>query len=193
LAYIVYLSIFFGLFIFIRKYYRKRLKIQEQNLRDEKEKALIKMRNERLSSEIQQKTEQLADTTFAIIKKNELLMQIKRLLMSNRKVQNNSDKQIYNTLRLIERNISNSDDWKIFENNFEQAHQEFLSRLKEAYPDLLHNDLKLCAFLRMNLSSKKIGSLLGISTRSVENHRYRIRKKLKIDHDANLTDFIMRF
>ncbi len=192
-AYIAYILIFFGGIGFIRKYYRKRMENQKLNLIEEKEKALIKMRNESLRSEIQQKTEQLADTTFSIIKKNELLMQIKSLLMDSGKGHGPQGRQINNTIRLIEKNISHSDDWKIFENNFEQAHREFLGRLKEDFPDLSPNDLKLCAFLRMNLSSKKIGSLLGISTRSVENHRYRIRKKLKLEHDSNLTDFIMGY
>ncbi len=192
-AYMVYVLLFLGLLYFMSKYYGKRMKIQELNLREEKENALIKMRNERLRSEIQQKTEQLADTTFAIIKKNDLLMRIKRLLMNNRKYQGNLDKQVNETIRIVERNISHGDDWKIFENNFEQAHREFLGRLKESCPGLSPSDLRLCAFLRMNLSSKKIGSLLGISTRSVENHRYRIRKKLNLEHDSNLTEFIMGF
>ena len=188
----IYIILFFGLIFMIRFYYRKRLKIQEKRHIEEKQGEIIKMRNDALQSEIQLKTEQLSDTTFSIIKKNELLMQIRNLLTHN-KGKNNLNNQFDSIVRVIDRNISHSEDWKLFENNFEQAHKEFLSRLRKAYPDLTPHDLKLCAFLRMNLSSKKIGSLLAISTRSVENHRYRVRKKMNVDHNTNLTDFILKF
>jgi FixJ family two-component response regulator len=96
-------------------------------------------------------------------------------------------------LHLVDRNITNEDDWKAFESNFEQAHEEFLKRIKKEYPNLTPSDLKLCAYIRMNLSSKKIAPLLGISMRGVENHRYRLRKKMELERDVNLTAFIMEF
>ena len=80
----------------------------------------------------------------------------------------------------------------MFETNFERAHEQFLNKMKEMYPDLTQKDLRLCAFLRMNLSSKEIAPLLGISVRGVENHRYRLRKKMNLQHDENLYEKIMR-
>jgi DNA-binding CsgD family transcriptional regulator len=81
----------------------------------------------------------------------------------------------------------------VFESNFERAHEEFLFRIREQFPQLTPGDLKLCAYLRMNLSTKKIALLLGISTRGVENHRYRLRKKLNLPRDRNLIEFMMQF
>ena len=88
--------------------------------------------------------------------------------------------------------MASQDDWKVFQANFEGAHGQFMKILKDNYPDLTSSDLRLCAFLRMNLSSKEIAPLLGISVRGVENHRYRLRKKLNLDGDSNLTEFIIR-
>jgi DNA-binding CsgD family transcriptional regulator len=81
----------------------------------------------------------------------------------------------------------------MFENLFDQAHENFFRRLKLAYPDLTPSDFRLCAYLRMNLSSKEIAPLLNISIRGVEEKRYRLRKKLNLTADQNLTDFIIGF
>ena len=68
---------------------------------------------------------------------------------------------------------------------------EGFKNLMNHYPDLTPGDLKLCAYLKMNLSSKEIAVLLNISTRGVEIRRYRLRKKLNLEHDKNLVEFLM--
>ena len=189
-----YAGLILALMAFIRFYYKRRLKTQARRLHIEKERELIRLRNEKLESEIKYKTEELANTTLSIIKKNELLLEIRKMLMQQRR--NSSSGQIPkfgSMVKLLDRNISNEDDWTIFEHNFEQAHEEFLKRIKEKIPDLTPGDLKLCAYLRMNLSSKKIALLLGISIRGVENHRYRLRKKIGLEHDSNLIEYMMKF
>ncbi len=192
-------KIIYGLILMVfvymsRIYVKRRLENQARKLRIEKEREMIRLRNEKLEAEVHYKSLQLANTTYSIIKKNELLMEIKRLLGQMKKpAEQNFSSQFRNVLRLLDRNITDEEDWKVFESNFEQAHEEFLKRIKKQYPDLTPGDLKLCAFIRMNLSSKKIAALLGITTRGVENHRYRLRKKLNLDRDANLTDYLMQF
>ena len=177
-----------------RIYVKRRLENQARKLRIEKEREMIRLRNEKLEAEVHYKSLQLANTTYSIIKKNELLMELKRLLGQMKKpAEQGFSTQFRNVLRLLDRNITDEEDWKVFESNFEQAHEEFLKRIKRQYPDLTPGDLKLCAFIRMNLSSKKIAALLGITTRGVENHRYRLRKKLNLDRDVNLTDYLMQF
>ncbi len=194
LAKVFYLAIVVALMLLIRYYYRKRLKQQTRKLKIEKERELIKVRNEKLEAEIMHKSKDLANTTFSIIKKNEMLLEIRKMLMYQRRQSTTSQfpKQT-GLIRLLDKNISNEDDWKIFENNFEQAHEEFLKRIREKFPELTPSDLKLCAYLRMNLSSKKIALLLGITIRGVENHRYRLRKKMGLEHDSNLIDYLMKF
>jgi len=191
---LLYILLLAGLFLMVRYYILRRLKKQEIRLSLEKERELIKLKNEKLQTEIHFKSLQLANTTYSMIKKNEMLMEMKMLLSRSRKNIDPADwNHFKDLLHLLESNITNEDDWKAFESNFEQAHEEFLQRIKKKYPGLTPSDLKLCAYIRMNLSSKKIAPLLGISMRGVENHRYRLRKKMKLDRDVNLTAYIMEF
>jgi DNA-binding CsgD family transcriptional regulator len=131
---------------------------------------------------------------MSIIKKNEFLIDVKEML-KNQKEQLGSrypDKYYDNLVQKIDNNMSSQDEWKVFEANFERAHEQFMKTLKDNYEDLTPSDLRLCAFLRMNLASKEIAPLMGISLRGVENHRYRLRKKLNLEADHNLTEFIIR-
>ena len=84
-------------------------------------------------------------------------------------------------------------DWEQFEAHFDQVHENFLRNLRNAYPNLTPKDQKLCAYLRMNLTTKEIAPLMNISVRGVEISRYRLRKKLELETDTNLVDFIMKF
>ena len=95
-------------------------------------------------------------------------------------------------MQKLDDNKSSQDDWKIFEANFERAHEQFMKTQTNHHEELTPSDLRLCAFLRMNLSSKEIAPLMGISVCRVENHRYKLRKKLNQDGDSNLTEFIIR-
>ena len=83
------------------------------------------------------------------------------------------------------------DDSDVFEMTFEKAHEKFLQKLMNKFPVLTHSDLRLCAYLRMNLSSKEIAPLMRISVRGVENHRYKLRKKLNLKKEEDLTDYVL--
>ena len=166
---------------------------KEHRKREEKEKELIRLRNEKLQDEISFKSQELANSTMLIIKKNEFLIEMKRELkfQKNQLESRFPDKYYLQLVKKIDENIASHDDWKTFETNFERAHEEFIMKLKTAYPKLTPSDLRLCAYLRMNLSSKEIAPLLGISVRGLENHRYRLRKKMGLDVDANLNEVMM--
>jgi AraC family chitin signaling transcriptional activator len=81
----------------------------------------------------------------------------------------------------------------VFEYHFDQTHENFFRRLKKQYPELTPGDLKLCAYLRMNLSSKELAPLLNISHKSIEVHRSRLRKKLRLSGEDNLVEFLLEF
>jgi len=186
------LAIIFTLLIF-QKRIIDRTRRKEHRKREEKEKELIRLRNEKLQDEISFKSQELANSTMLIIKKNEFLLDLKRVLKSqkNQLESRFPDKYYFDLVKKIDDNIASHDDWKTFETNFERAHEEFIKRLKAGYPKLTPGDLRLCAYLRMNLSSKEIAPLLGISVRGLENHRYRLRKKMGLDVDINLSEFLM--
>jgi len=193
----IYAAIAYSLFLIavmfgFRAWGIRQTQRKEKEMHEAREKELIRLRNEKLRNEVEHKSKELANSTMSIIKKNESLMEIRQIL-ANQKTELGSrypDKFFNYIVGKIDENISNQDDWQIFETNFERAHEQFFSKIKEKYPDLTTGDLRLCAYLRMNLSSKEIAPLLGISVRGVENHRYRLRKKLGLDHDDMLSDII---
>lgn len=149
-------------------------------------KALVEAKNEQLSQRIENKNRELAISTMSMIKKNTLLGSIKDDLI---KIENVS--QIKSVIRSIDNNINNEDDWNFFEEAFNNADKDFLKKIKEIHPKLTPNDLRLCAYLRLNLSSKEIASLLNISSKSVEIKRYRLRKRMNLDHKTNLISYIL--
>ncbi len=188
-----YILLIILLLILFRQIIIKETRRKEVRKREEKEQELIRLRNEKLQDEISFKSQELANSTMSIIKKNEFLLDLKRIL----KIQKGQlesrfpDKYYQQIVTKIDDNISNHDDWKTFDTNFERAHEQFIKKLKAEYPKLTPSDLRLCAYLRMNLSSKEIAPLLGISVRGVENHRYRLRKKMDLDIDVNLSEVMM--
>ncbi len=206
LAYVFYGIIFLIAIFIIHAVFRRRLLRQQLKIRKEAESKLfiekqqaeqeiVKLQNEKLQSEISHKNIQLADSTMAIIKKNELLIEIKKEFENQKKQIGNQYPANFNSkiLSLINKNITDDNDWKVFEELFDQAHADFFKRLKSNYPELTQSDLKLCAYLRLNLTSKEIAPLLNISYRGVETRRYRIRKRLLLDSDENLVEFILQF
>ena len=160
-----------------KKLKRKKLKTQKK---------IVQIKNEKLREEVESKNRELAISTMSIIKKNEFLNSIKDQLKGQAE-----NPQVKSVIRTIDRNINNSDDWKFFEDAFNNADKDFLKKVKSTHTELTSNDLRLCAYLRLNLSSKEIAPLLNISVRSVEVKRYRLRKKMKLQHEAGLVDYIM--
>jgi DNA-binding CsgD family transcriptional regulator len=186
-----------GLIIIIHKLYKSYYKKQqdliiEDNLRKEKRKELkskkkmVQIKNEKLKLDIESKNRELAISTMSIIKKNEFLNSIKDQL---KEVENTP--KVKSVIKTINRNINNTDDWKFFQEAFNNADKDFLKKVKGKHPELTPNDLKLCAYLKLNLSSKEIAPLLNISVRSVEVKRYRLRKKMSLPRDYGLSDYIL--
>lgn len=155
---------------------------------------LTQLRNEKLKTDIRHKSKELANTTMSIIQKNQMLQQIKDVLVKISKADRGiaENKEVSRLLKRINKEIDNQDNWTVFERNFDKVHENFLKRLKEQHSELTPKDLRLAAYLRMNLSSKEIAPLLNISIRSVEISRYRLRKKMNLDHDQNLTEYLIK-
>ncbi len=176
-----------------KQYYKKQgLKLIEKNKQELKlariqnEKEIIKIQNEQLEQENKSKSKELAASTMSIIKKNELLTAIKEELNTV------SDKNtVRSVIKIIDKSLRQNDDWELFQEAFNNADSEFLKNVKTLHSSLSPNDLKLCAYLRLNLSSKEIAKLLNISPKSVEIKRYRLRKKLNLQHHDNLVNYIL--
>ena len=168
-------------------------KEQEKLLREktlENEKQIVEFKNESLQKEIKLKSKQLANNAMALVKKNEILEEIKKDLMGH-KEGFNSQYNFKKLLKKLDNSIVLKDEWAVFENNFSQVHDEFFETLKTKHPKLTPKDLKICAYIKMNLSSKEIAPLMNISHRGVETHRYRLKKKLNLENDISITDYLL--
>ena len=147
---------------------------------------IINFKNEQLQVDFKNKSKELAASTMSMIRKNELLTTIKNELNS---LQDKA--QIKPVINIIDKSLKQNHDWEFFQEAFNNADSGFLKKIHTVHPSLTPNDLKLCAYLRLNLSSKEIAPLLNISSRSVEIKRYRLRKKLKLSHEENLVNYII--
>lgn len=149
---------------------------------------MMRVRNEQLSLDVDKKSKELAVSAMSLNSKNELLAFIKEDLKKTNDDKNISLKSVIST---INKNITGNDSWSVFKEAFENTDKEFLKKIKAAHPSLTPSDLRLCAYLRLNLSSKEIAPLLNISVRSVEIKRYRLRKKMDLSHEHGLVEYIL--
>lgn len=166
------------------------LRVKEQTERD-----LEKIRRQKLESEIAFKNKELAMSTMYLLQKNETLDAIRQEVENVEKsiVDSKAKQELRKVANLLKSDIQLENEWENFSINFDQVHFNFLKRLKMRFPKLTPKDQKLCAYLRMNLSTKEIAPILKISVRGVEIARYRLRKKLELSKNVNLIDFMMRF
>ncbi len=171
---------------------------QSRLLTRKKEKELDFQKNlyekDRLKYELEYKTKELASTTIHMARLNEKLNEIRDKLVDTRTIARTEVSSRLGSLILeIEEELKNQDNWENFELNFNLVHNDFIKRLIEAYPSLSQTDVRICAYMRMNLSSKEIAGLLNITPASLETSRIRIRKKMNLDPAVYLSHFILRF
>lgn len=153
----------------------------------------LRLMNEQLQREIEEKNAEMFIQTSFIIRKNELILKLKDMV--DEICTKNTQKALlplYQKINnLLANNLDTEDDWKMFLIKFEQKHHNFFRTLKENYPLLTNNDLRLCACLKLNMDTKDIASLMNLSVRAIENNRYRLRKKLDLKPTQNLNEFFL--
>jgi len=161
---------------------------------DRNEKEIITLQKENLEAELQFKNKELATVTMNLVERGGILLNIKQALLTMMKKTSIPDPEheFRSVFRILDEIEKKADDWSQFAIYFDQVHNNFLSILKAKYPSLSSTDLKLCAYLRLNLSSKEVAQLMNISLKGVEISRYRIRKKLELSTEINLYDFLIR-
>ncbi|MFZ9046377.1 MAG: LuxR C-terminal-related transcriptional regulator, partial [Cyclobacteriaceae bacterium] len=203
LAYIGYIFLFISTFFISFYAYRRRYKkekiklIADQKKEIEiKETELTQLKNEKLESEISHKKRQLASSTMHLLDKNDLLSRLKTQINSltdNEQLDQQSVKDLRRMVKEIDRNIDKDKSWEQFELHFDEVHGDFLKRISHEYDSMTPQEIKLAAYLRMNMTTKEIANLLKISVRGVEIARYRLRKKLDLNQGQNLVDFMLKY
>jgi len=148
---------------------------------------------ESLESEISHKNKQLATSISGLLRKNEFLIKLKEEIVKIADKTSNpaAEERLKKIMASVDENLEADNEYEQFEGHFDAVHDNFLKTLKKQFPQLTPKDLRLCAYLRMNLSTKEIAPLLNISPRGVEISRYRLRKKMNLSHDANLIEFML--
>ncbi|MBS1741437.1 MAG: transcriptional regulator [Bacteroidetes bacterium] len=206
-AYALYLLIFFvgnyWLYIILKRKFRsqqlkheeeqKQLQYLHQLEMEKNEKEIVKLRNEKLEAEIQHKNNELASVAMHLVQKGELLGKVKDQMvkLKNAPGTEKDADDFKKIIRVISEEDKIDKQWEQFAKHFDTVHSDFLTILKSKYPNLSANELKLSAYLRMNLSTKEIAQLMNISVRGVEISRYRLRKKLEIPTEMNLFNFLL--
>ena len=171
---------------------QRRLQYQHQLEIEKSEKEIIRLRNVKLQSEVEHNNAVLASNTMNLLQKRELLNKIKDeiLAVQDEVEPEKRTRNMRRIIKIINEQLEMNDDWERFSLYFDKSNNDFLKTLKESFPLLTPSDLKLCAYLRLNLSTKAIADLLNLSIRGVESSRYRLRKKLLISNEVSLSDFL---
>ncbi|MDR6761318.1 ligand-binding sensor domain-containing protein/DNA-binding CsgD family transcriptional regulator [Flavobacterium sp. 2755] len=178
--------------------YTQKLKLQAEELKHQREILEMELKKENelniqeyekhiLELELQTKSSEVAGKSLSIAKQSEMIENIQSILDSEKDF-NKLKSEIKKAIKI---NEVNKHEWEIFETNLNQIHNEFIINLSKKYPHLTPKDIKLCVYLKMNLSSKEIAPMMNISFRGVELHRYRLRKKLNLTQDENLSKFLL--
>jgi septal ring factor EnvC (AmiA/AmiB activator) len=178
----------------LRRLHQQELQVRQLEI-EKKEKEVIKLRNQNLEAEIGYMDKELANLTMNIIQRGEALGKIKDGI--NKSMEGLKDHELKTNFKQLTRIIRSAEqtneDWEKFNIHFNHANENFFLRLKKEHPELTQKELQLCAFIRMNLSSKEIAQLMHVTAKAVEVSRYRLRKKLKIDPEINLYDYLLEF
>jgi len=161
----------------------------------EKEQTIEQLHHDKLETDIQHRNRELASLTMHLLQKNALISHIsEELEQVEGKIKDGNVLQYLRPIKqLLFQDEHFEQDWEQFVYHFDQVHSGFFRRLREQYPQLTPKDHRLCAYLRMNLTTKEIAPLLNISVRGVEIGRYRLRRKTGLGNDVNLNEYMMNF
>lgn len=178
--------------------YIQKLNLQKEELKHQREILEMELKAENelnsqeyekhiLELELQSKSSEVAGKSLSIAKQSEMIENIQNILNT----ESDFNKLKSEIKKAIKINEVNKHEWEIFETNLNQINNEFIIALSKKYPNLTSKDIKLCIYLKMNLSSKEIAPMMNISFRGVELHRYRLRKKLGIPQEEALSKFLL--
>ncbi|QIU93595.1 hypothetical protein [Bacteroides faecium] len=174
---------------------RRRTLRQQRHIIREREQQIIELENKRLNDEILFKGKELTQSTMTIIENNKILLAIKEEIENHKRMLGSQypNKYYQKLIDMIDNATSKGKEWDLFLSNFDLIHEHFFRNLRQRFPELTPNDLKLCALLRLNMSTKDMADMLNIGVRAVETARYRLRKKMELDSSVDLVQFLIDF
>ncbi len=188
---LIYLGIsiftFLGIIIMVLLYRNQKVKTSKIVLTKEK----LELEKATLDQEVDYKKKELTSKMIYVLEKNEFIVSIGKKLMDLKpKLDKESQIEIQQLINELKNN-SSSKIWDEFEIRFKEVHSAFYENLNKLYPDLTPNEIKICAFLRLNMSTKEISAITHQSIKSINVARTRLRKKLNIETEENLISFLI--
>ncbi len=157
----------------------------------EQERTIAEQQRQILETELSSKSKDLASLAMDVFSKEKVLENLRESMHEERQKGNISQREMTALLQRIQQTEGNLEFWNIYQKNFDLIHEHFFRNLQERYPSLTSNDLKFCALLRLNLSTKDIAKFTNLSVRGVESARLRLRKKFGLSPEQNLIDFLI--
>jgi len=152
----------------------------------DKERERFERESTELKQSVEESSKELTALALQIVEKNEFLADLREEITPAV----SSSTEANRLINRINEHIQSDQDWETFEDQFKKVHSEFLQKLAGKFPDVTPTELKICALMKLNLSSKEIANLFCLSIRTVENHRQRIRKKLGLTNEDNLVSYL---
>lgn len=168
----------FGLSVFG---YRQRIK--RNRIAREKQEAIYKQ-------EIEHKKKELASQTLHLVQKNTFLEELKENLENLKNSPEKFKMEFRRIVMLLKKEKASDKDWETFKTYFSEVHNDFDQKLKTLYADISEKEIRLAAFLRMNLTTKEIAATMNVLPDSVLKSKYRLKKKLGLDREMDLTNFL---
>lgn len=172
----------------------ERQRVVHQAELERQEKKIIELEKEQLEADLRFKSKELSSVVMTNIVHQEFLSSLKEEIQQQKLSGQYNRKNLDKLLALINHNlVSDEENWKMFQSNFDRIHENFFRNLKRQYADLTSGDLRFCALFRLNMPTKEIAKMLNISIRGVDAARYRLRKKFNLLSEESLTDFLINF
>jgi DNA-binding NarL/FixJ family response regulator len=148
--------------------------------------ALTQSKLDLSNKELSIKKRELEHFANLVREKNKLLSELEEEMMAT-----DDDKKYDQISRLTQSIILTEEDWENFKTIFEEVHVNFFAKLRDKYPDLSISEVRLTSLMKLNLSNKEIGNMLGISPSSVIKSKYRLKKKLQMKEEEKLDTFVV--
>jgi AraC family chitin signaling transcriptional activator len=176
-----------------KRYQKEKInRLELQKLKDEK--TMLALEQDKLQLEIKNRNQELAYFTYTNIKKNDLLINLKNHIfkLNDVKQEKELSPKMRSILKRIDKELKETYDWVKFEFHFKKSNPDFFNKLNDLHPYLTPNDIRICAFIKLNIPNKQMASLLNINPKSLEMTRYRLRKKLNLNPGTDLFNYLSK-
>ncbi len=140
--------------------------------------------------EIEHKKKELTSQTLHLVQKNTFIQELKENLENLKSSPDKFKTEFRRIVMLLKKENASDKDWEVFKTYFADVHNDFDQKLKTLYSDISEKEIRLAAFLRMNLTTKEIAATLNVLPDSILKSKYRLKKKLNLDKETDLTGFL---